>query len=234
LINYFPGPDGQPQGVEEVIAGVKAWYAQHPELKGNGNALYAFMRGGGWRRGPEVLARCPFYDENGWLPAATHGWYSTMQEYSGATLFPYEAGYSQGYEVNVRLREGERLTRNWSNRGLHVNMNGDGDAPGCMTEKVGEGGLRYSPRFGDLAPGRVGNGTLEYDVPLATGAFRGGALTIENLAATSEDRKTPALHVKSPAQPGTYVLRMPSSYVYLGGDLAFRAVVPSGGSLAVA
>ena len=33
--------------------------------------------------GPALLANCPFYDENGWLPAATHGWYSTMQEYDG-------------------------------------------------------------------------------------------------------------------------------------------------------
>ncbi|MBV9868801.1 MAG: hypothetical protein JO316_25870 [Abitibacteriaceae bacterium] len=236
LITYFPKPDGKPAGVEEIVAGVKDWYAQHPDYQGNDDKLRQFMANGGWRKGPEVLAHTPFYDDNGWLPAATHGWYSTMQEYSGkgGTPFPYEAGYSQGYQVNVQLRQGERLTRNWSNKGLHVNMNGDGDAPGAMTEKVGQGQLRYSPRFGDLAPGRLGNGTLEYEVPLASGAFRYGAMTADNLASISDDKQSPALHLKDVKQPGVLVLRMPSSYVYLSGDLTFKAVVPNGGQIVVA
>src|SRR5207248_1264013 len=45
--------------------------------------------------------------------------------------------------------------------------------------------------------------------------------------------KAPALHVKSATLLGTYALRMPSSFVYLGGELAFRAVVPSGGTIAI-
>jgi len=32
-----------------------------------------------------------------------------------------------GYELNVQLRVGERLTRNWFNKGLHVNMLEGGD-----------------------------------------------------------------------------------------------------------
>ena len=202
LIAHFPKADGQPAGVEEIAAGVKQWYAEHPGFKGDDARLRAFMRGGGWRKGPEVLTRTTAYDDNGWLPAATHGWYSTMQEYDGSTLFEAESGYSMGYEVNVQLRPGERLTRNWSNKGLHVNMDGGG-APGCIAEKTGEGALRYTPKFGDIAPGRIGNGTLEYTVPLAKGAT------------------------------GVFEVRMPGSYVCLGGEVALTASVAAGGGIGV-
>src|SRR5439155_4999171 len=140
--------------------------------------LEKFMQRGGWKSGPPLLAASPFYDTNGWLPAATHGWYSTMQEYDRPTSGIYEYGYSQGYQVNVQLRPGERLTRNWSNRGLHVDMN-DGGTPGCLKKQTGAYPLAYTPEYGDLAPGRVGNGTLEYDVPVKGSAYRTGALAVE-------------------------------------------------------
>ena len=89
-----------------------------------------------------------------------------MLEYDGSAYFPYEAGYSLGYKVNIQLRPGERLTRNWSNRGLYVNMDGTSGAPGALTGRIGEESLTYCRKFGDLAPGRIGNGTLEYTVPL--------------------------------------------------------------------
>src|SRR5262249_48646046 len=136
--------------------------------KGDRAKLEAFQKadgGAGWKRGPALLARCPFYGAGGAWPAGTHGWSSTMQEYDGTgggkdgKAFLYEYGYSQGYRVNVQLRPGERLTRNWSNRGLHVNGK-DGEAPACLTGKTGAGPLAYTPDYGDLAPGRVGNGTL--------------------------------------------------------------------------
>ncbi len=233
LITYFPKPDGDLAGVEEIVAGVKAWLADHPNLKGNNAGLAAFMPRGGWRNGPEILARCPFYDDNGWLPAATHAWSSTMQEYDGRTLFPYESGSSMGYAVNLQLRRGERLTRNWSNRGLHVDMK-SGGKPAALKEPVAPGSmLRYSPRFGDLAPGRLGNGTHEYDVPLADGGFRAGALVAGNLACRAEDGAGPALHVKNAAQPGMLIVRMPSSYLFLGGQAAMKTVVGAGGQIAV-
>ena len=210
LITYFPKADGQPAGVEEIVAGIRQWYGEHPEFKGSDARLNAYMRGGGWRKGPDVLARGPSYDDNGWLPAATHGWYSTMQEYDGSTLFQSEAGYSTGYQVNVQLRPGERLTRNWSNKGLHVNMDGSGAAPGCLAQKTGAEALRYTPKFGDIAPGRIGNGTLEYDVPLTSNAW--------NLS----------------AKPGVIELRMPSSYVYLGGKLTAQCALAPGGEIAIA
>ncbi|MCS6860508.1 MAG: hypothetical protein NZT92_09335, partial [Abditibacteriales bacterium] len=84
LINYFRKPDGHIASVEEIVAAVTAWLARHPELKGNDAKLYEFMRADGWRgwkRGPALLAHSPFYGNDGWLPAGTHGWHSTMQEY---------------------------------------------------------------------------------------------------------------------------------------------------------
>lgn len=192
LINYFPGPDGKPAGVDEIIAGVRAWYEKNPRLKGDEARLKAFMKRGGWRQGPEILSRTAAYDENGWLPAATHGWYSTMQEYDGSHSGLFEYGYSMGYRVNIQLRPGERLTRRWSHRGLHVNMKEQGP-PGVMDPAH----LRYAVKLGDIAPGRVGNGTLEYDVP------------------------------RSALRSSPVVIRMPSSYVYLGGSLTARVAGPA-------
>ena len=70
-------------------------------------------------------------------------------------------------------------------------------------------------------------------MPLASGAFRGGALVAENRAATSEDQAAPAVHVKDAAQDGILVIRMPSPYVYLTGQLSFKAVVGDGGAIRV-
>jgi hypothetical protein len=232
LITWFPQADGHPAGVEEIVRGVKEWSAKNPEIAGSDAKLREFMRGGGWRKGPEVLSRSPFYDNNGWLPAATHGWYATMQEYSGKTLFPYEAGYSQGYEVNVQLREGERLTRNWSNEGMHIDMN-EGKGPGALRMKVGQEGLRYAPQYGDLAPGRVGNGVHEYNVPLASGAFLAGALVAQNLIAPGQPEIAPAVRPLNLQEPGVLVLRMPSSYVYLGGEMALKVAVGEGDKVEV-
>jgi predicted transcriptional regulator len=108
LLCYFPKADGKLASVDEIMAGVKEWYEKNPSYKKNDAKLREFMRAGGLRKGPEVLSRCPSYDENGWFEAATHGWYSTMQEYDGSANGIYEYGYSQGYEVNIRLRPGER------------------------------------------------------------------------------------------------------------------------------
>jgi hypothetical protein len=236
LLTYFPKADGQIAGVGELVAGVRAWFAKNRGYQKNEAKLREFMRAGGWKKGPEILSRCPFYDDNGWFMAATHGWYSTMQEYDQALCKPfvYEYGYSQGYQVNIQLRKGESLTRHWSNKGLHVNMDGNGDPPGCLTTIVGDadGDLRYSPQYGDLAPGRIGNGTLTYEAPLADPDFALSALTFDNLV-ESIDKEPAAVHVKDKDRAGVLVVRMPSSYVYLTGQLAFNLVVGRSGSLAV-
>ncbi len=57
-------------------------------------------------------------------------------------------------------------------------------------------------------------------------------LQADNLVSASGHLE-PAVAVKDPAQPGTLVFRMPSSYVYLGGELDFMPVVGTGGSVIV-
>jgi len=174
LINYFRKDDGKIASVEELIAAVKGWLAEHPDYRGNEAKLYDFMRADGWtgwKKGPVLLADNPFYGADGWLPAKTHGWASTMQEYDGSTLFEYECPHSMGYQVNIQLRPGERLVRNWFNKGLNVNMNG-GEEPGCLNTTTA------------LTANVLGEGLLTPPLPGPTGlqsplrpsgqAFRGG------------------------------------------------------------
>ena len=239
LVNYFPKSDGKIASAQEIGAAVQGWLKEHPDSKGNNDNLGAFHKADGWtgwKKGPELLAQCPFYDGGGWLPARTHGWTSTMQEYDGRnnTPFVYEYGYSQGYEVNVQLRAGERLTRHWSNKGLHVNgILNDADTPGCLKEKIGNGFMAFLTKYGDITRERIGSGLLEYDVPLADGRFRATALVAENLAAKSDDGQGPAVHVKDAAKPAILEFRMPTSYVYLTGTLTLGAVVGDGGKVRV-
>ena len=229
LMSYFRNGDGSVAGVADITKAVQDWLKDHPEYRHNGGKLGAFAQNEGWKKGPEMLAKCEFYTKDGPNFAGSHGWASTMEEFDGKHVL-YEYGYSQGYRLNVQLRAGERLTRNWFNKGLHVNMDG-GEAPAGVLQ--GRGGMGLQKKYGDIAPGRIGNGTLEYDVPLADARFRAGTLAAENLAARSEDGKGPAVHVKDGAAPGVLVVRMPSSYVYLTGELNFKAAVAAGGSLVV-
>jgi len=230
LINYLRKPDGSIASVNDLIEAVTAWHQANPGYRRNDGKLRQFARNEGWKKGPPLLADTDFYTKDGWNHAGSHGWPSTMQEYDCKPDQIYEYGYSQGHQLNVQLRPGERLTRNWFNRGLHVNMDGGVGAPNVLEKRAGMG---YQRKLGDIAPGRIGNGVREYDVPLKDGTFRTGALVAENLACTAEDQQTPAVHVKDAAQRGILVLRMPSSYVYLTGKLTLQAVVGEGGSIGV-
>ncbi len=229
MINYFRDSEGRIAGVDEVLAAAAAWYKEHPEHRDNEEALRAFMKGGGWRKGPAMLAESPFYSEDGWLPGGTAGWHTTMKEYDGSVNFVFEFGYSQGYRVNIQLKPGLVLTRNWSNRGLHLNMDQGGEAPSVLTTSVGSGELTYAPGYGDLAPGRIGNGTVVYTAPLSDGLGEIAPLSADNVI--SRKSASPALALDAAGKPGTMVLRMPSPYVYLGGMLSAAAVVGRGGSV---
>jgi hypothetical protein len=233
LMNYFLKPDSKIASVADIKQAVLDWHAQRPGYRGNDGKLREFAANGGWKKGPSLLASTgeQFWDANGINMAGWHGWPSTMQEYD-CKDFLFDYGGSMGYELNVQLRAGERLTRNWFNRGLHVNqLEGAGDHP--LAKDVAPLGM--CRKLGDIAPGRIGNGTLEYDVPLAEAAFRRGTLTAENLATRGEDASSAAsLHVLDPARPGVLVLDMPSSYVYLSGRVKLQPVVGPGGSIAVA
>ena len=213
LITWFSNDKGDVASVDEIIASIKAWNDQNPALKDNDAELRKFMRGGGWKKGPAVLASSKYYDDNGWLPAKSHGWYSTMQEYDGKNNGFYEYGYSMGYRALFKLRRGEVLTRNWFNNKLHVNMDSGSDVPTAMTDKTGEGELRYTPKFGDIAPGRGGSGTLLYRVPLASKDWRSGAWKLDNV------KNDKGIAPADKSKPADAVFRMHCPYVFLKGRI---------------
>ena len=265
LMCYFLKDDGTVPGIEELTAAVKEFYAAHPDIDkadaaGRDKLLRAFeMADGrtGWKKGPKLIASSPSLNAKGWWPAGTHGWYATMQCFDGTAgpkqkAYNYEYCASMGYQVNLQLRKGERITRNWSNEAQHINMEVDAtgkiamDAktgkpktpPGCMEDKDGffKNNQAFcdklDPKHPNLTNGRVGNGKIEYDVPLADGSFRAAALTADNLASKSEGAAM-TLTAKDASKPGVLVIRMPSSYVYLGGAVTAKAMVGEGGSVDV-
>ena len=220
----FPKADGSIASIQEIVDGVsqvegRASRVRHGQqgkpLRLHGQARLEDRPG---HPPPQPLLR-----RHGLAALAEFAWGDTMLQF-GRIQNNWQSCYSMGYRVNVQLRQGERLTRNWFNKGLHVNMD-RGETPGSLKAKVGEGSFRHSPTVGRPAPGRVGNGTLEYDVPLASGAFRGGALTAANLAARSEDQRRPGRPRQgSAASPASSISAWPSSYVYLSGQFAFTPV----------
>ena len=201
LIEYFPKADGSIASIQEIVDGVTKWKAAHPEYatinKDEPLCLHEPARLERRPRGPAaqpLLRRQRLAALRGVRLGRHHAAIRRDQQQLAIVLLdglPRECATPPGRETHAQL----------VNKGLHVNMD-RGERPGSLTAKVGEGSLRHSPRWGDLAPGRVGNGTLVYDVPLASGAFRGGALTAVNLAAKSEDKAGPAVHVKDAEGPG--------------------------------
>lgn len=227
LVCYFTDASGDVASVNEVAKDVRTWLTANP---GQRSRLRSFMQDDGWKKGPGLLASSRFYDRNGRLPALSHGWHSTMGEYSG---YPpvREQGYSMGYRVNVQLRPGETLVRNWSNKGLNVNL----DASGKGASPLCQGGayLAYARKFGDLAPGRVGNGRREWNVPLGDPALKQSALRHENLSVPASAADPASLTLADAASTGILELRMPTSYVYLGGALKVSGEAGNSGKLRI-
>jgi hypothetical protein len=235
LISYYRKPDGKIAGVEELAASAKAWYEKNPGYIGDVPKIQKFMREqNGIASGPELLRNSPVLEKNGNFPFNYFGWYTSMLIFDGTnkTPFPYEDVYTTGYRVNIQLRKGERLTRNWSNTGLHVNMDGAGGTPELLKAETGKGPLYYTPKMGDLTNGRVGNGTLEYAPPLADSTFKDTLLTSENITFAADKDKP--VQVKDGEKSGSFSLEMPCSYVYLGGTLIVDAALAAGGDVTVA
>ncbi len=220
LITYFPKPgNGALASVDEMAEQITRWYAQNPDYRQNESRLRALMRendGTGWKKGPELLSLCPFYKQ-GWFPARTHGWYSTMLEYDRQSGV-YEYGYHLGHKALFSLRPGESFLREAGNRGLHIN--------GTSTWRV----LKAQAPRGDLVylkdffpgynGGVVGNGVHRYAPDLAAGGLAAGAEVYENLTVGGDG----ALRPRDPARPGVVVVPMLSPYVYLGGRLKLKAI----------
>jgi hypothetical protein len=233
FINYFIRSDGAIAGVEDLIGDIEAWRAKNPTVGSDLKELQAFMRSGGWKKGPPILATGP-YSEHGWLPELGHGWYTTMTMYGNrAKAFVYEYGASLGYEVNNQLRVGERITFQWSNTGDYLDRD-DGMTCEAVTAVPGKGSMTYSTSYGDLAPGRVGNGTIEYRVPLGDPAILATLSAVDNLAQGTVIAGRAGLHAADAQRPASFVVRMPSSFVYLAGSLDLDACIGSGGAITIA
>src|SRR6185295_8919889 len=72
--------------------------------------------------------------------------------------------------------------------------------------------LGLQTELGDRAQGRIGDGTIEWDVPMSPEVLKTCALMSE---------------------PHLLVLRFPSSYVYVKGTVAVRSSIGDGGSIAI-
>ena len=235
LIAYFRKPDGKIAGVEELVASAKDWYAKNPGYIGDVPKIQKFMREqNGIATGPELLRNSPVLDKAGNFPFNYFGWYTAMLIFDGTnnTPFQFQDSYTAGYRVNIQLRKGERLTRNWANTGLHVNMDGAGGPPEVLKAETGKGVLYYTPKMGDISNGRIGNGTLLYEPPLADATFKDVVRAAENIAFGADKDKP--VSVKDGAKSGSFVLEMPCSYVYLSGTLIVDAAPAAGGDVSVA
>jgi hypothetical protein len=235
LIAYFPKADGKIASVEELVAACKEWYAANPGIAGDPDMvgkIKKVLAEKGVKAGPEILTRCPTMDERGNFSLNYFGWYTAMLVFSGEskTPFVYEEGAQQGHRINIQLHKGEKLTRNWGNKGLDLTKIATNRAPESLAAKVGTGSFYYTPKWGDLANGRVGNGVLEWDVPLADCARV--AVLADNLECAG--KAAPALQAKDPAKEGVLVLRRPCGYAYITGELTLDAKVGDGGEIAVA
>jgi hypothetical protein len=224
LLTLFPKPgSGDLASVDEISAAVRGWLDQHPEYRGNDRKLREMMASEekmGWKlHGPELLANCPYYRQ-GWFPAKTHGWYSTMQEYDRQSEF-YEYGYQLGHRALFALRPGESLVREAGNHGLHVNQDRDPGWNVLHQRQAPLGDLAYLSQFyPGYNGGVVANGFHRYAPDLTAGGLAAGADLYENLA----EGGTPALHPRVAGTPGVAVVELSSPYVYLGGRLKLRAL----------
>ncbi|MCL2640086.1 MAG: hypothetical protein FWD53_04505, partial [Phycisphaerales bacterium] len=255
LMNYFRNADGKVASVNEIHQSIRQWRSENPGVAVGDAALKEFGKNGGWKNGPKVLATAEpgMYSDTapgGANGAGWHGWWSTMGEYGKISTAENALGYhpdfsgkkntgvfdygaQMGYKVNVQLRDGEKITRNWDHKGLHGMMKSGGKLPGAFDTKNAGRFLSYQRNYqGDRAPGRAGNGVQEYDVPLANGAFRGGALLADNLQSKSEGAAA-AVAVKDASKEGTLIIRKPSSYLYMTGNIDMAPVVAAGGSITV-
>ncbi|MBA3708043.1 MAG: hypothetical protein H0W83_04370 [Planctomycetes bacterium] len=217
---YFRNAAGAIASVEELRAGVKAWYEKNSDFHGNIEKIRGSIKDGGIAKGPDILKNGAGMNQtNGSFAFNYFGWYTAMLLYDGDnnTPFNYEESYNEGYRVNVQLRRGEVLTRRWSNTGLHVNMDGEGGVPETLACAVGSGVLYLSSQLGDLGNGRIGNGTLAYQMPATDADFQDAVLSADNAVGGA------TIHAKDAAKPASFVLRMPCSYIYLTGKLSFTS-----------
>jgi hypothetical protein len=208
VMNYHIKDDGQLASVDEIHDAVIQWSKEHPDLANDDKKLRTFAKNQGWKNGPELLSKADkFYGKNGVNTAGWHGWPSTMQEYYEVQAQPHDFCVTMGYQLNVQLRPGEKITRNFFSRGIeYTNHASEKHYKELLDRKV----LGIQTELGDRAPGRISDGTIEWNVPMAQ---------LKAVALASDD--------------SGFVLRFPSSYVYVKSAATVTANVAAGGAVVV-
>ena len=210
VMNYFVKDDGKLASVDEIHDAIRAWFSASPEhqkIAGVDSELRKFAKNGGWKQGPPLLAKADnFYGKDGVNDAGWHGWPSTMQEYYKIRE-PAEYTVTMGYQLNVQLRPGEKITRNFFSRGIEYTNDCEAETYKSLTDRKH---LGMQGKLGDRAPGRIGDGTIEWNVPMDQ---------LKSVALSSDD--------------SGFVLRFPSSYVYVKGKGTVKTTVASGGNVTV-
>jgi hypothetical protein len=210
VMNYFVKEDGKLASVDEIHQAVRAWFSEDPQrmkLAGIDSELRKFAKNGGWKKGPPLLAKAEqFYGKDGVNDAGWHGWPSTMQEYY-KIRDPAEYTVTVGHQLNVQLRPGEKITRNFFSRGIEYTNDCNPETYKSLQSRES---LGMQAKLGDRAPGRIGDGTIEWVVPM-------------------EQLKSVALSHEANA----FVLRFPSSYVYVKGQAKVKTTVAAGGNVIV-
>ena len=84
-----------------------------------------------------------------------------------------------------------------------------------LKAEVGKGDMKYAREYGDLANGRIGNGTLNYTVPLQDGGWQQDALSLIGIA------KGPGLAPAAGAGRHEAVFRINSPYLFLKSRIDF-------------
>jgi hypothetical protein len=214
VMNYHLKECGTIASVDEIHEAVAKWLEEHPqfaegEIGDRDRKLRTFAKNHGWKKGPSLLAGSEkFYGEHGVNTAGWHGWSSTMIEYSKVEE-PDEFWAQMGYQLNVQLRPGEKITRNFFSRGLDYTNK-------CSTKYYAEMLDRkyfgIQTDMGDIAPGRVGDGTAEWTVPMEIEQLKAVAFSADNLASFGR-----GVGAADPSQPGVLILHFPSSYIYVKG-----------------
>jgi hypothetical protein len=208
VMNYHFKDNGELASVDEIHDAVVTWLKDHPEMVNDDKKLRAFAKNEGWKQGPALLAKSDkFYGKNGVNSAGWHGWPSTMQEYYEVQPNPHDFCVTMGYQLNVQLRPGEKITRNFFSRGIEYTNSAN---PKYYKEILDRKLLGIQTELGDRAPGRVGDGTIEWNVPMNQ---------LKSVALSST--------------PESFVLRFPSSYVYVKGQAIVKANAGSGGAMTV-
>jgi hypothetical protein len=239
LMFYLLKPDGSAASVDDMKADIMAWRKANPGLK-NDTDLKNFSKDEGWKKnGPTLFATCQFYDKDGINGAGWHGWWSNMTEYNykpnaGKIVVPpdtkpepnvFDYGAIMGYELNVQLRQGEKLTRCWTAKEAATGLNRKNPKAYERFLAGDRSALGLQRTFGDMAPGRIGNGTLEYDA-MADSKLPVDALACENLTVANGK-----IRITDPAKPASLIVRMPCSYLYLSGEMTSKPIVGDGGSI---